>query len=247
MCMNDIDNFNKKICLPNGYTFTFYSDEKDMIDWAKIHISSGEFTSYNRAINYFEIFFGEFEEELNKRCFFIEHNNEKIATATISPTSENGYTSLIDWLAIRKDYQGKGLSKALIYKCIEVAKTLGNKNILLHTQTHTWLAARLYLDLGFIPFMIEENFKGWQILKTITDHKLLKDIDGINESEMYDKLALNVVCELNKLHNEYNYEIWYTGGANDVYVNENGNFYHYKFYEEGKRLEIKAWGDIYDL
>ena len=34
---------------------------------------------------------------------------------------------------------------------------------------------------------------------------------------------------------------------NDVYVNNEGKFYHYKFFDDGKRLELKAWGDIYDL
>ncbi|MBR3890884.1 MAG: GNAT family N-acetyltransferase [Bacilli bacterium] len=247
MSMNDIDKYIKDVSLPKGYTFTFYNGEEDILEWAKIHLSSGEFTSYNRAVNYFEIFFKEFEDELHKRCFFIEYNKEKIATATISPTSENGYTCLIDWLAIKKDHQGKGLSKALIYKCLEVARNLGNTSILLHTQTHTWLAAKLYLDVGFTPYNIEENIKGWQILKTITNHKSLEIVESISENEMYDKLAITITSELNKLYGDYNYEIWYTNGANDVYVNNEGKFYHYKFFDDGKRLELKAWGDIYDL
>jgi predicted GNAT family N-acyltransferase len=245
--MDDINEYGYSSELPSGYSYSFYSSNEDVLAWAKIHLSSGEFTSYNRAVNYFEIFFGEFEEELNKRCFFVEYNGEKIATATISPCKEDNYTCLIDWLAIKKEYQGKKLSKPLISKCIEVAKNLGNKNILLHTQTHTWLAAKLYLDMGFNPYNLENNLKGWQILKTITNHEKLKELTVLDESCIYDKLAINVTSELNKLYTDYNYEIWYTGGANDVYVNENDKFYHYKFFEEGKRLELKAWGEVYDL
>ena len=247
MCMDNISEYGVDTTLSDEYVFSFYSGENDMLEWAKIHLSSGEFTSYNRAVNYFEIFYGEFEDELNKRCFFIEHNGEKIATATISPCSQDNYTCLIDWLAIKKEYQGKRLAKPLINKCIEVARDLGNKNILLHTQTHTWLAAKLYLDVGFTPYQMEENLRGWQILKTITNHEKLKDVLSLESNSFYDLLSINIVNVLNELHSDYNYEIWYKNGANDVYVSENERFYHYKFYDEGKRLEIKARGDIYDL
>jgi hypothetical protein len=72
MCMDDINEYGYSSELPSGYSYSFYSSNEDVLAWAKIHLSSGEFTSYNRAVNYFEIFFGEFEEELNKRCFFID-------------------------------------------------------------------------------------------------------------------------------------------------------------------------------
>ena len=100
--------------------------------------------------------------------------------------------------------------------------------------------------MGFTPYNIEDT-KGWQILKTITNHQSLAMVESINENEMYDKLAINITNELDKLYSDYNYEIWYTNGANDVYVNSDEKFYHYKFFDEGKRLEIKARGDIYDL
>ena len=247
MSMDDINEYKCNTSLEDGYVYTFYSGANDMLEWAKIHLSSGEFTSYNRAVNYFEIFYGEFEEELNKRCFFIEYKGEKIATATISPCSQDNYTCLIDWLAIKKEYQGKKLGRPLIDKCIEVAKSLGNKNILLHTQTHTWLAAKLYLDVGFAPYNKEESLRGWQILKTITSHEKLSDINELKDNSFYDPLSINVVNTLDMMHKDYNYEIWFKNGANDVYVSEEDKFYHYKFYEDGKRLELKARGDIYDL
>lgn len=247
MVIDNLSGYEVNYSLPEGYSYSFYNGENDILEWAKIHLSSGEFTSYNRAVNYFEIFFNEFLDELNKRCFFIEYRGEKVATATISKTKEDHYTCLIDWLAIKKEHQGKGLAKPLISKCIEVAKSLDNNNILLHTQTHTWLAAKIYLDMGFTPYKIEESLKGWMILKSITNHPKLENISSLNNEEIYDKLAINITNELNKIHDNYNYEIWYKNGNNDVYVNEKDKFYHYKFYDEGKKLEIKAKGDVYDL
>lgn len=236
MVCNDL---NQKIySLPKGYTFEFFNSEQDVDAWADIHISSGEFTSKERAKDIFHLFYDKFKHELSKRCFFIVFENEKIATATISPTDEHGYKCVIDWLAIKREFQGQGLGKPLISKCLQVAKELGYDKVLLHTQTHTWLAAKLYLDLGFELFLTNLDVKGWQILKTITNHPKLKDFAAISESEMFDQLALNIVAQLNKRHHDYDYEIWYKNNQNDVYVNENGKFFHYKFFDNGKRLEI---------
>jgi len=244
MTLDNIESIKLDSKLPEGFKYVFYSDEKDKIEWAKIHISSGEFTSYKRTFNYFDIFYKEFENELNKRCFFIEYKGKKIATATISPSNEYGYSCVIDWLAIKKEYQGYKLSKPLIYKCLEVAKELGNNKILLHTQTHTWLAAKLYLDIGFNPFYANDT-KGWKILKTITNHDKLNKIEFIDYKQMYDLLTINVIETLDKIHKDYNYEIWYKDNRNDVFVRENDNFYYYKFYDNGRRLDfIEGYRDV---
>lgn len=84
-----------------------------------------------------------FIQELNKRCIFIvdDKTNEKVGTATISLLSKEyfGYNSAVDWVAIKKDYQGKGLARPLITKILEIANELEHKGIILHTQTTTWL------------------------------------------------------------------------------------------------------------
>lgn len=136
------------------------------------------------------------------------------------------------------------MSKPLIYKCLEVAKDLGNNKILLHTQTHTWLAAKLYLNIGFNPFYAED-ITGWRILKTITNHEKLKEIESVNEENMCDELFINIVSGLNEKHQDYSYEIWYKDNQNDVFIRENNNFYHYKFYDNGRTLDfIEGYRDI---
>lgn len=232
-----LDNFDdaKKYELPNGFVFVFFSGQKDVDEWIKIHIKSGEFASYERGLSYFNLFYSKFLNELNKRLFFIEYNGKKIATATISPTDAYGYHAVIDWLAIIKDFQGKGLAKPLISKCIDLAKSLGYGKLLLHTQTHTWLAAKLYLDMGFKPFVTEDK-KGFQILKTIINHEKLKEFLPLSKDEIYDKTAVNIKENLDKLHKNYNYEIWYKDGQNDVFVNEDEKYFHYKFFENGNKI-----------
>lgn len=86
-------------------------------------------------------------------------------------------------VAIKKDYQGKGLAKPLITKVLEIENELEHKGIILHTQTTTWLAAKLYLDFGFNIL----NKNGWNILKTLTNHPTLNKFETLKIEEVYDK------------------------------------------------------------
>ena len=161
-----------------------------------------------------------------------------MATSTVSPSDEYGYKCVVDWLGVKNSYQGKKLGKLLILKTLKVAHGLGYEKILLHTQTHTWLAAKLYLDLGFEPFNVELNSKGWQVLKTITNHQKLKNISKFPETKIYMPEAINIVTILDLKHKKYTYQIWHKNGMNDVYVRENDIVYEYKYFDGGKRLEL---------
>ncbi len=222
--------------LPDGFHYEFYNDG-DINDWVNIHISSGEFIKESYGVKVFHDFYDSFIDELSKRCFFVVNNKgERVGTATVSrlKESEYGYDAVIDWFAIKKEYQGYHLSKPMINRFIKLANDLGYDKILLHTQTHTWLAAKLYLDLGFEPFNIEENIKGWEIFKTITNHPKLENINTIPKEEMYFDIALKVVNELDKIYGKDNYEynIWYINGRNDVEVRFNNQVVDYKYYDE---------------
>ena len=223
--------------LPRGYKFVFWQDDSDCIAWQDIHLSTGEFASIEEAEQAFRDYLGVFYNNLCERCLFIENQKgEKIATATVSPTVELGYNCVIDWLAISGKCQGRGLARPLISRVLRLARELGYDKIALHTQTHTWLAAKLYLDFGFAPYNVED-IRGWKILKTLTNHISLKDFQPLDE-DFTDKLTLNIKSNLDKLHKDYIYSVWYINGRNDVFVNSNGKFYKYKFYDNGNRLEL---------
>jgi hypothetical protein len=112
-----------------------------------------------------------------------------------------------------------------------------------------------FKDAFYNLFIYICNLKLYHNLCTeIPDKKFLDDaklcyeyINELKDDSFYDPLSINVVNALDVMHKDYNYEIWFKNGANDVYVSEEDKFYHYKFYEDGKRLELKARGDIYDL
>lgn len=225
--------------LPVGYHYEFYKPGLEK-DWVDIHLSSGEFTSSKQALIYFHEYYDAFIKELPQRCFFIvTASGEKVATSTVSLTNENDFTATVDWLAIKEEYQGLGLAKPLISKTIGLASSLGHERLLLHTQTHTWLAAKLYLDLGFVPYNMSRDNIGWRILKTITNHHILEELLPLEEKEIYDEEALAILNELEKLHQNYTYEIWNKDGRNDVYVRENNTYYQYKYFVKENRVELK--------
>lgn len=221
--------------LPEGYHFEFYKPG-DEYEWSKIHVLSGENAKITKSLQHFHDFFGHFKDELPKRCFFITTDTgEKVATATISllKEKEDGYEAAVDWVAIKKEHQGKHLARPLISRFIELANELGHNKLILHTQTHTWLAAKLYLDFNFIPYKINENIKGWQILKTITNHPKLENIKAIPKNEMYFSTAIKIYDKLKELHgNDFIYEIRHKNGNHSVYVNDYKKYYEYQYYDE---------------
>lgn len=240
MVRNDLSNLEEFV-LPYGFSFEFWRDEHDLQDWINIHIKSGEFVTEEYAKKVFQDFYSSFLDELHLRCFFIVNDkNEKIATATISPSEEHGYNCVIDWLAIAKDYQGKGLAKPLITMTLKVAKKLGCDKILLHTQTHSWLAVKLYLDLEFEPYNLAEDIRGWQIIKTITNHEKLKNIKAIAQKEMYSETALNIIQQLDKTHKNYEYQIWHKNGMHEIWVRDEDKVFFYDYEDEGRKISLRS-------
>ena len=159
--------------LPDGFRFVNYQSG-DKANWIDIELSAGEVLSLEHGQECWNRYYGNRETELPERMFFIEDKSgNKIATATAfydihtGDSSDNGQ---LHWVAIKKEAQGKGLSKPLITHTLEKMKALGYGKIKIHTQTNTWLACKIYHELGFQP--AEESFNkhrfGWKMVGLLT-------------------------------------------------------------------------------
>ena len=124
------------------------------------------------------------QEDCNLSCQttlaqVIIHKNRFTATAFYDihgrDTSGAGW---LHWVAVKREYQGKGLSKPLIAYVLNVMKNLGYLHAKIPTQTNTWLACKVYMDFGFMPIKenLEHSYEGWKIVKELTGHSALKDI-----------------------------------------------------------------------
>ncbi len=167
--------------LPNGYKFVPYSDN-DRDIWIDIEMSAKEFISYEQGLEAWNRYYATKLDELPDRMVFIENDKgEKIATATAfyniygRDTSNAGW---LHWVAVRREYQGRGLSKPLITHVLQIMNKLGYVHAKIPTQTNTWLACKVYMDLGFLPIEknLKRNLEGWRIVKALTGHSALQKI-----------------------------------------------------------------------
>lgn len=183
--LSDIPEFP----LPEGYRFAFYkSGDRDA--WIDIEKSAKEFKSYEAGLKSWNEYFGGKDGELVRRMVFIEtESGEKVATSTafydIHGRDKSG-AGWLHWVSVRREFQGKGLSKPLISRTLEVMRSLGYSHAKIPTQTTSWVACKVYLDFGFtpIPQNAERNRDGWRIVKTLTNHPALAEFDPAEPDEI---------------------------------------------------------------
>ena len=236
---NNLDNIID-YKLPDGYNFVYFNngDEKS---WIEIEMSAGEFLSFEEGMEAFNFYYGNHYEELKKLCIFIENENgDKIATSTAFylDKPENDITGNVHWVSVKKEYQGKHLSKPLISETLKQMRSLGHKKTLLHTQTHTWLAVKVYMDMGFEPYKMEESYLGWQIMKKLTNHKKLKNVADIEQKDMYNSLYIQAYDFLKQhFQKPFVYKVWEEKGS-IIGVNDGKNVYKYNYKYCNNKLEI---------
>lgn len=184
----DIGNM-PEIPLPEGYRYVFYRDG-DREQWIDIEKSAREFSAYEQGVDAWARYYLNHTDELKHRMIFIENEaGEKVATATafydVFGRDQSG-SAWLHWVAVRRDEQGKGLSKPLISHVIQIMKHLGYTHAKIPTQTTTWVAVKVYLDLGFrpIPKNLINSRDGWRIIKRLTDHPALSDLDAAADDEV---------------------------------------------------------------
>lgn len=186
MLYKDLSNI-KEIPLPEGYSYRFFDgSDEDIKSWVEIEVSSGDCKNESDAYNGFEVYYRKYINTLLSRCIFLLNEKEEpIGTSTtffiVNPQpglpeiSENPLqlpketTGHLHWVAMKEEYKRRGLSKPMITRTMKLMADHNHKDAFLHTQTPSWLACKIYLDLGWAPFRFvqsEENFKaGWDIVK----------------------------------------------------------------------------------
>ena len=183
--LNDVPVF----LLPAGYRFVFFSPG-DRDAWIDIEISAKELSGHEQGREVWNRYYGGSENILSERMVFVENEKgEKVATATAyfditgRDTSGDGW---LHWVAVRREYQEKGLSKPLISHVLGIMRGLGYTHAKIPTQTTTWLACKIYLDFGFrpIPQNTVTSRDGWRIIKALTNHRALEDFEAADKDEI---------------------------------------------------------------
>ena len=112
--------------------------------------------------------------------------------------------------------------------------------IILHTQTNTWLAAKLYLDYGF-EILNEEEVAGLSILKSLTEYEKLSDYSIVSNDEIFDKRNVKIERQLTEMYGteDFNYSVWYKNGLYNVYIYLNGIRYEYEYFIEDGFIRLE--------
>ena len=162
--------------LPVGYYFRLYQPG-DEVFWAEIEHSVGDFETAEKALEVYHHDFGTNTEELCKRQLFLCTDSDKVIGTTTAWKTEKyaqGVHGLIHWVAIKPDYQARKLGRPLMCAALELMRTW-HTDAFLCTQTHRLRAVRVYLDLGFVPYIREEKDKtAWELAAKSIDHPVLK-------------------------------------------------------------------------
>lgn len=170
--------------LPAGYRFVHYAPG-DRDTWIGIEQSAKEFDTYEQGAAAWARYFGDHEDELPERMIFIEDaSGDKVATATAFYDTfgqDDSGSAWLHWVSIRNDHQGRGLSKPLVCEAFRIMCNLGYTRLIVPTQTNTWLAVKVYLDLGCIPTPQNavDSRTGWSIVRTLTNHPALASFEPV--------------------------------------------------------------------
>ena len=144
----------REIPLPEGYAFRNYVPG-DREVWIGIELSAREFRTREEGLDAWNRYFAAEEESLRERMFFVtDRHGQCVATASAYfdiEKGDDGHTGWLHWVAVRRASQGLGLSKPLVTRVLARMRELGYEKAVVPTQTTTWLACKLYMDLGFRP------------------------------------------------------------------------------------------------
>lgn len=185
---SDLDHI-PAFSLPDGFHFVFYQPG-DREAWIEIERSAKELASYEQGVEVWNKYFGNYEDLLEKRMVFIENQDGlKVATATaffdITGRDQSG-SGWLHWVAVRREFQRRGLSKPLVSYVLGVMRELGYTHGKIPTQTTSWVACKVYLDLGFrpIPKNAVNSRDGWRIVKALTNHPALEAFEPAAPEEI---------------------------------------------------------------
>ena len=144
---------------PDGYVLrTFRST--DAAKYLDLMHAAG-FTSWGP-----ETLAGTLNHVLPDGLFVIEHESgELVATAmaTHSPAPLHPFGGELGWVAGHPEHRGKGLGAIVCAAVVDRFRRAGYRRIYLRTDDHRLPAIKVYLKLGFVPFLFAPDMQErWQ-------------------------------------------------------------------------------------
>ena len=174
MVCEDLGGLDLEPSLPADFRFTLYKPGDEM-EWSRLQATTNSFSTKKASLVHFQKEFGLAGEAPKERCFFLSREQRKIGSAMAWYGDGNFDSSYgrLHWVVIDPFFRGNGLGKQLIVFSIQQLRKWYSKAYLT-TQTTSFPAINIYLDLGFRPTIENSHDRtAWQLLKDLLKHPAL--------------------------------------------------------------------------
>lgn len=139
--------------IPEGFSIHFY-EKGDEQDWADIQAAVDEFPNRDEALKCYDYYWQHMDELRNRQLFVTDDLAGKTAaTATAWFTEvDHQKAGVVHALSCLPEYQSRGLGKiAAAYMMDCFYRLMPGCPVWLDTQTWSYKAIGIYMDVGFIP------------------------------------------------------------------------------------------------
>ncbi len=154
---NKNDSAPKMPAIPEGFSVRFY-EKGDEKHWAEIQTAVLEFPTYDDALNCFNHYLDHIDELKRQQIYIVDDKTGKpVATSTAWFGECNGKRiGVVHGLSCLPEYQSLGLGRiaasCMMKSFYDIAPFT---EVWLDTQTWSYKAIGIYMDLGFIPMKKE--------------------------------------------------------------------------------------------
>ena len=158
--------------LPHSFRLRMFGPG-DADTWVAVQKASDVLNTIDHHL--FHRQFGSDMDAMPDRCFFLcNEQGEAIGTATAWYIEDQGETiGRVHWVAIVPAYQGRGLAKPMLTAVMNRLAELHDRTML-DTDTPRLVAIKVYLDFGFVPWIVTpEDRRRWILVSTRLDHPAL--------------------------------------------------------------------------
>jgi GNAT superfamily N-acetyltransferase len=155
--------------------------------WPMVHTDSQTWTDIQRDAEklmviedtLFDNQFGREPKEIRQRCFILR-DSRGTGIGTISAWYSRNFRGeewgRIHWVAIRPDWQGKGLGNVLLSQALMLLRRWHEKAYLV-TDNRRLAAIAMYLKFGFIPDMNQPYAKeSWSKFLHVYNHPTIRAV-----------------------------------------------------------------------
>jgi mycothiol synthase len=136
--------------VPDGYLLRRLAPA-DLPAWVDLMVRNGELGAWSveRATPLFA------DQMDLQASFVVERAGVAVATAQLNPHGLDTYapTPELGWVAADPGHRGRGLGRAVCLAVLRAAAAAGHREIFLRTDDHRLPAIRVYLALGFEPWL----------------------------------------------------------------------------------------------